>query len=65
MYLVFWVLQHKNMLFCILRNTAMLFVTIYMYMCSTVSAMKAKATRKKGRGVTEVDEGPTGGALRC
>ena len=36
-----------------------------MYMCSTVSAMKAKATRKKGRGVTD-EEGPTGGtALRC
>jgi len=31
-----------------------------------VSAVKAKATRKKGRGVTDVvDEGPTGGALRC
>ena len=31
-----------------------------------VSAMKAKATRKKGRGVSDVvDEGPTGGALRC
>jgi len=28
--------------------------------------MKAKATRKKGRGVTDaVDEGATGGALRC
>jgi len=31
-----------------------------------VSAMKAKATRKKGRGVSDAaDEGPTGGALRC
>ena len=37
-----------------------------MYLCFTVSAVKAKATRKKGRGVTDVvDEGPTGGALRC
>ena len=44
----------------------MLSVTMcIMYLCSTVSAMKAKATKKKGRGVAD-EEGPSGsGALRC
>lgn len=42
------------------------FVIILYVFHSAVSAMKAKATKKKGRGVTDVvDEGPTGGALRC
>ena len=37
-------------------------------MCSAVTKLKTKATRKKGRGVTEaelIDEGRSASALRC
>jgi len=49
---------------------SLIYVSVYCVLTQlsflVVSAMKAKATRKKGRGVSDtVDEGPTGGALRC
>ena len=47
--------------YCATQHIIVLYSTL-----SAMTAMKARATKKKGRGVTEVlDEGQTGGALRC
>ena len=47
--------------YCATQHIIVLYSTL-----SAMTAMKARATKKKGRGVTEaLDEGQTGGALRC
>ena len=47
--------------YCATQHIIVLYSTLL-----AMTAMKARATKKKGRGVTEaLDEGQTGGALRC